>query len=105
MLCKNCGATVPYGVTECPRCGGKELIETQEQTTAQPSERKSFFRGNYKSHEGKIITGVCAGLGKKNSRNPWLFRVFFIIGGLIPFTSWFVIGFYIGSAIFWKFAD
>lgn len=104
MFCKNCGATIPDGVTKCPSCG-KEIPATSNQGATQTSGADSIFKNNYKSQDGKLITGVCAGLAKKLGKTPWFVRAIFLIGGWIPILGWFLLGYYIVAAITWKFAD
>lgn len=35
-----------------------------------------------KTHNGKILTGVCAGLEKKYGLNAWIFRALFLLSGI-----------------------
>ena len=104
MICSNCGSTIPDGVTKCPNCG-VEVTTSKSSGTSQPSGADSIFKNNYKSHDGKLITGVCAGLAKKFGKNPWLIRIIFIAAGWIPLVGWFLLGYYIAAAIMWKFID
>ena len=104
MFCKKCGNNIPDGSSVCPNCGAeiKTAVDNVDSKANSVNANKSVF---YKSKEGKLITGVCAGLGKKFGMNPWLFRVIFIVSGFIPFLGWALLGFYIVGAIVWKFDD
>ena len=104
MFCKQCGATIPDGSTTCPSCGA-EITPATNNVDAQINDVASNSSGFFKSKDDKLITGVCAGLGKKYGKNPWLFRAIFIVSMFIPVVDFAVLGFYIYGAIAWKFDD
>ena len=104
MFCKNCGALIADDSKNCPNCGQEiTAAPKNEPDKSTEDETKSFFKGNYKSREGKILTGVCAGMGKRYGKNPWIFRAVFLIGSCIPLLGWFLLGYYIAAAITWKY--
>ena len=106
MFCKNCGAPLDDGATFCERCG-KEVSKAPaaEEPKADGSAKKPEINGFYKSKDGKLITGVCAGLAKKFNMTPWVVRIIFIVAGFIPILGWALLAFYIVGAIVWKFDD
>lgn len=105
MFCKNCGAQIEEGVAVCPECGQAVPVAQKGKANEQTSNSTSVFKGNYKSKDGKILTGVCAGMGKRYGKNPWVFRAGFIIAGFIPILGWFLLGYYIAAIFMWKYED
>ena len=105
MFCKKCGASIPDGSTVCEKCGYEFPAEPQVEGNAKQPIGKLDINGLYKSKDGKIITGVCAGLGKKYDKNPWIFRAIFIVSGFIPIAGWALVAFYVFGEIRCKFDD
>ena len=104
MFCKKCGANIPDGSTVCPNCG-QEIAAAPKVDNDQQASGKPNVNGWYKSKDGKLITGVCAGLGKKYDKNPWIFRAIFIVSGFIPIAGWALVAFYVVGAIMWKYDE
>lgn len=110
MYCRNCGAEMDDKADICVKCGfkkGKGLSYCQncgEQTSeGQAVCMKCGFKltgaslgGDFSSSasgatdgftrvsEGKIIAGVCTGLGAKYNLSPWIFRAGFVFLPLWP---------------------
>ena len=105
MFCKKCGAKVEDGVTVCPSCGN-EMQQTAAVGNAQTrASDKTGLNSFFKTRDGKILTGICAGLGKKYGKNPWLFRVILLVGGLIPIIGWVLDILYIVGIFALKYED
>ncbi len=106
MFCKNCGNSVNDGAVACLKCGadprkgnrycgmcGVQVNEAQvvclkcgAQISASSkvgSDGFSFDKFK-RCSEGKMIAGVCTGLGKAMNVSPWLIRVGFVFLPLWP---------------------
>ncbi len=66
--CRNCGVEMNPQAKYCVQCGVK-----QEQPAGQFG-----FDNLTRSNDGKIIAGVCSGLGKCWGIDPWILRLLFI---------------------------
>ena len=84
MFCKNCGTENVEGVQFCKNCGEKLAMASNTKNVSNSGKSGGWF----KSKDGKLLTGICAGLGKKYGQNPWVFRVSLIIAGFIPLLGW-----------------
>ena len=110
MYCRNCGAEMDDKAAICVKCGfakGKGTAYCQncgEQTSeGQAVCMKCGFKlsggavggdfianvsgamdGFTRISEGKIISGVCTGLGAKYNLSPWIFRAAFVFLPLWP---------------------
>ena len=104
MFCKKCGANIPDGTTVCPSCG-QEIAAAPKADQNQQASNKSNVNGFYKSKDGKLLAGVCAGLGKKFDIKPWLVRAIFIVVGFIPILDFVSLILYILGAIAWKYDE
>ena len=75
-FCPNCGCETNENQSVCLKCGvslGKSKINS--------SNASSALDGLYRTKDGKLIAGFCAGLGKKFDITPWVFRLLFILFG------------------------
>ncbi len=84
MYCQKCGFKNEEGEKFCKQCGeptGKGTTTVGASTTTAETSKL------YKTRDGKVLTGVCAGLGKKWSVNPWVIRGALIISNFI-FIGW-----------------
>lgn len=105
MFCKKCGTQVEDGVAVCPKCGNEIKNSSAAESKPADTEKKGFLDGLYKTREGKLITGVCAGTAKKYNKTPWFVRIIFIIVGIIPIVSWVELVLYIVAAIKLKYIE
>lgn len=123
MYCRNCGKEMNENAAVCTACGvnkgvGKKFCpncgcETNENQSVclkcgvslgkskNSSSGSSGTDGFYRTKDGKLIAGVCAGLGKKFNTSPWVFRILFILFG----CSFIGIIAYIAAAAIWKDED
>lgn len=85
--CRACGAEMNGKAAVCIKCG-------VSQTNAANSNFNSTINSAplARSHDGKILAGVCSGLGKKAGLNPWIIRAILI------FTNFIVLGWFLDIA-------
>lgn len=85
--CRSCGSEMNGKAAVCIKCG-------MAQATVKNGSRSSGCESGAlaRSRDGKILAGVCSGLGKKMNINPWVFRAILII------TQFFGIGFFLDIA-------
>lgn len=86
MYCQKCGFENQEGVKFCKQCGeptGGGATAAAASTTATKTS------GFFKTKDGKVLSGVCAGLGKKWNMNPWIIR------GVLIILNFFGIGFFL----------
>lgn len=72
-FCQNCGKPTQAGQAICTSCG----FSLDNASASKKASNKQAHR----SSDGKIITGVCSGLGETYNITPWLFRLLFILFG------------------------
>lgn len=88
--CRSCGAQMNAQATLCTKCG---VSQTGGGSSWNHSPQLNTDTGSLmRSHDGKILAGVCSGLGKKYNFNPWILR-----GALILF-NFIVIGWFLDIA-------
>lgn len=82
--CRSCGAEMNGKATVCVKCGISQTIAkssfSNSSTNSTPLTR---------SRDGKILAGVCSGIGKKMDMNPWIIRAILIFTNFI-FVGWFL---------------
>lgn len=113
MFCRNCGSEVNDAAVACLKCGadpkkgkrycaacGVEVNENQvvclkcgSQISAAPTNGFGKDLGGFSNFkrcaEGKLIAGVCTGIGKMWNVSPWLIRVAFVF---LPFwLIWLIV--------------
>lgn len=104
MFCKNCGNVIKDEQTVCEKCGKEISVKPKTEDNGEQKTPRPNVRGWYKSRDGKLIMGVCAGLGKKYNKNPWLFRGI-MIGSMFIFLGWASLAFYIVGSIVWPYDE
>ncbi len=72
--CRSCGAEMNGQAVLCTKCG---ISQDQVKTAGSTS-----FSSLHKSRDGKLIAGVCSGLGKQFKMDPWVVRLLFILTNL-----------------------
>lgn len=85
--CKACGAEMNGKATLCTKCG---ISQTQgaglgANITSASTQSVSLAR----SRDGKVLAGVCSGLGKKLNINAWIIRAILIFSNFIV-IGWFL---------------
>ena len=80
--CRACGAEMNSQAAVCVKCG-------VSQTGKSVSGKSGTLT---RVREGKILAGVCAGLGKHTNMNPWVYRAILI------FTNFIVLGWFLDIA-------
>ena len=89
-FCKKCGAEIKEGATFCSKCGA---TASNEGTTGSDNVKDEHSDGKLmRTDDGRVLAGICAGLGKKYNKNPWIFR------GILIVTNFFVIGWFLDIA-------
>ena len=80
-FCSNCGEPTDENQAVCLKCGYSLTKSSGIAGISSSSSNGEWYR----SADGKILTGVCAGLGKHFNTNPWVIRIisFFIPFGLL----------------------
>ncbi len=109
MFCRNCGNQVNDTAVACLKCGadpkkgnhycaacGAQVNETQvvclncgSQISAASTASAGGFDNFKRCADGKLIAGVCSGIGKMWNVTPWLIRAGFVFLPLWP--VWVVI--------------
>lgn len=110
MFCKNCGSEVNDAAVACLKCGadpkkgnkycaacGVEVNENQvvclkcgsKISAASTGGSGNSFSDFKRCAEGKLIAGVCSGIGKMWNVTPWLIRAAFVL--LPAWPVWLVI--------------
>jgi len=75
-FCQNCGAQTSEGQAVCMSCGFKLTGGTARSDFV--ANASGAMDGFTRVSEGKIISGVCTGLGAKYNLSPWIFRALFV---------------------------
>lgn len=81
--CMACGAEIDKKAAVCLKCGVSQTGKTVADKSGGSMRRV---------REGKVLSGVCSGLGAYTNMNPWVFRAILII------LNFFVIGFLLDIA-------
>ena len=86
--CKSCGAEMNGKAAVCIKCG---ITQTNGSNSWGNSNNNSSANLNSlaRSRDGKILAGVCSGLGKKMNMNPWIIRAILIFCNFIV-VGWFL---------------
>lgn len=82
--CKACGTEMNGKAVLCTKCG---ISQTGGGSTWSNAGSNSGTTPLTRSRDGKIIAGVCSGIGKKFNMNPWIIRAVLI------FSHFMLIGF------------
>lgn len=69
--CRACGAEMNGQAVLCTKCG---ISQDQAKTVGSGS-----FSSLRRSRDGKLLAGVCSGLGKQFKMDPWVVRLLFIL--------------------------
>lgn len=80
--CKSCGAEMNGKASVCVQCGVSQTTGGNSFTGSNPAPLT-------KSHDGKVLAGVCSGIGKKININPWIIRIILILTNFI-LIGWFL---------------
>lgn len=113
MFCRNCGAEIDSNAAICVKCGfkkgaGTSFCQNCGNSTAQGQEvcmscghklsssnsgslsiGKDTLNGFTRVSEGKLLGGVCSGLGKQWNITPWIIRAAFVFLPVWP--VWLII--------------
>lgn len=81
--CRACGAEISSKAAVCVKCG---VSQTNQGGHNMSNSNSTPLR---RSRDGKILAGICSGMGKKWNVNPWVFRVILIITSFL-FIGWFL---------------
>ena len=85
-FCKACGAEMNGKATLCTKCGISQTSSSGVGLSQSNSAPLTRVR------EGKVLAGVCSGLGKKMNMNPWIIR------GILIFTNFIFVGWFLDIA-------
>lgn len=86
--CQSCGAQMNSQATLCTKCGVSQTgggILGNDPSNGFTVNNEALTR----LHDGKVLAGVCSGLGRKTNVNPWIFRAAIILLNLLV-IGWFL---------------
>lgn len=86
--CRSCGAEMNSAASVCVKCGVDQKIGGTKFNTNFGGGVSTSSAPLTRVRDGKVLAGVCSGLGKKLNMNPWIIRAILIFSNFIV-IGWF----------------